>query len=121
MPQKTYLSGPMTGYPNFNYATFERVAKMLRSKGWDIESPHENPAPEPMLEGQELWDYYMKLCHEQLLKCSAIILMNGWPESRGAVQEFQWALEEDLEVYYYDEWSERTILMSKPFKEANDG
>lgn len=113
----SYLSGPMTGYPDYNYPMFQRVATSLRRKGWNIISPHEVPPPEPMIEdSQKLWEYYMEKCKEEVAKCKAIILCNGWPESRGARQELEWALGHGHEVYYYDEWAEKTILMSRQFR-----
>lgn len=107
MPERTYLSGPMTGYPEFNYPAFKRISTDLRKRGWIIESPHENPAPKQhdkdtctcnivsqcRGESEHIWHYYMRLCKQQVQRCDSVIFMPGWPESRGAVQEFLWAQE----------------------------
>lgn len=97
-----YLSGPMTGYPEFNYPAFQHACTWLRAMGFTVESPHENPKPEEELDGQQLWEYYMVLCRAQVAKCDRIFFLHGWPESRGARQEFQWAIEMGLEVAFLE-------------------
>lgn len=112
--ERTYLSGPMTGYPSYNYAAFERAASDLRFMSWNIVSPHEIPAPSIPLEEDALWKYYMKECKKQMEGCDSIILMAGWPESRGANQELMWALEDDMTVYFYHEVRMEVVRMSRP-------
>lgn len=131
MPELTYLSGPMTGYPEFNYPEFKRLSTELRKRGWKIESPHENPAPtqadleicycgevKRAVAGCEckenrVWHYYMRLCYKQVQRCDSIIMMPGWPESRGARQELQWALELGHTVFAYDRMRGIVIRMSR--------
>ena len=101
-----YLSGPMTGYPNFNYAHFEHSATVLENTGLKIESPHRNPWPEgheDMLPSQ-LWREMMVLAMRQMEKCQGIIMLKGWPASRGACKELEWALKHEWPVYYYHEY-----------------
>lgn len=74
-----YLAGPMSGTSNFNYPLFEEAAKKLRSKGYNIISPHEHADP--------AWTY--EHCLRQgvilLLKmCDGIALLPGWESSKGA-------------------------------------
>lgn len=35
-----YLSGPMTGYPQFNCHNFESVATFLKELGYKVINPH---------------------------------------------------------------------------------
>jgi hypothetical protein len=46
MNKPWYIAGPMTGYPKFNFPLFNEVATSLRSRGWNIISPHELDEPE---------------------------------------------------------------------------
>lgn len=39
---RIYLAGPMSGYPNFNFAAFDFAARKLRDLGFGVFSPAEN-------------------------------------------------------------------------------
>lgn len=79
----TYIAGPMTGHPDFNYPAFAYAATVLRAKGIDARSPHEIDN-----EGQEQsWQWYMRRALRMLLECDAITLLPGWETSRGACCE----------------------------------
>lgn len=125
-PKKVYLSGPMTGYPGFNYPAFENAAKWLREQGFEVLSPHENPSPENMatMDPEEVWRYYMKLCKPQVEQCQMIVMMVGWPESRGARQEFAWAIAKKIPVVFLSisSWGRghRIINMSRDCVSENE-
>jgi hypothetical protein len=53
---------------------------------------------------------------EQMASCTDIILMKGWPESRGARSELDEAIRRNFKVWLYD--NDELILMSK---EESDG
>lgn len=78
--ERIYLSGPMTGLPDFNYPAFHAQAVRLRELGFDVENPAENPA-------QETWQEYMRWAMAQMLTCDTIALLPGWADSRGATLE----------------------------------
>lgn len=102
---KAYLSGPMTGYPEYNYPAFRHAATWLRTvAGWEIESPHENPPPDnpDQYDDEATWQYYMELCQKQVERCESIVLLEGWPESRGARQELEWALARGMNVIFLE-------------------
>lgn len=76
-----YLSGPMSGYPDYNRPTFHKATAQLRKMGYDVVSPAEGEDEEGVLENYT--DYYRK--DLTLLKyASAICLLPGWRQSRGA-------------------------------------
>lgn len=108
-----YLSGPMSGYENYNYKEFERVTNLLRDEGYLVISPHEIPPPDvPYPTEEGTWQYYLAQCHLQIELCQAIILLRGWPESRGARTELNWALNLKFPVYYFDH-TDHLIRMSR--------
>ena len=84
-----YLSGPMTGIPEYNRPTFAHSAFLLRGAGLSIESPHELAVPDNLV-GEELWQHMMVLCKQQMQRCRGTIFLPGWVHSRGSNQEFQW-------------------------------
>jgi hypothetical protein len=90
----------MTGYPDFNYSTFRSVTTFLRGvHGLHVVSPHECPPPAEGLGEEAVWDYYMEKCFEMMEQCNAIALLQGWPESRGARLELNFALDKGWPVY----------------------
>ena len=83
---RIYLSGPMTGLPEYNYPAFNAEAARLRALGYTVENPAENPAPE-----REEWELYMRAALRQMLDCDAVAFLPGWQHSRGANVEIELA------------------------------
>jgi hypothetical protein len=82
----TYISGPMTGLPQFNYPAFVYAATVLRAQGVDARSPHE------IADGcdescEHPWEWYMRRALRMLLECDEIVLLSGWKESLRACFE----------------------------------
>lgn len=93
---KVYLSGPMTGLPDFNYPAFNAVAAKLRGLGYSVVNPAENfggrgdhPAGRTA---------YMRVDIGHVLNVDAVVVLPGWQNSRGARLEVAVALEIDLPV-----------------------
>jgi hypothetical protein len=80
--KRIYIAGPMTGLPEYNYPAFNDLAECLRSLGWEVENPAENPVP-PSGE----WIDYMRQALPQLMTCEFIVMLPGWEKSRGACIE----------------------------------
>ena len=105
---KIYLSGPMTGLPEYNYPAFHKAARALRAVGYRVVNPAElhphsrlrrwiaamlamlNLTPATTL---PTWDEYMREALRGLLGCEAIVLLPGWEHSRGARCEVSLATE----------------------------
>lgn len=82
----TYIAGPMTGYPEFNYPAFKAAAAVLRSQGVDVLSPTEHTgdvAPDDYTD-ERPYGYYLRRSLRMLLDCDAVVLLPGWETSRGA-------------------------------------
>lgn len=98
MKAPTYLAGPMTGLPDYNYPEFHAAAAKLRAQGHTVLNPAENPAP-PC----GTWQAYMRLALAQLVQCHSIVMLPGWGYSRGAMIERELALSLGMEVVLFDD------------------
>ena len=84
--QRIYLSGPMTGLPDYNYPAFNAEAARLRALGYTVENPAENP----VVPGHA-WELYMRAALRQMLNCATVAFLPGWQVSRGANVEIELA------------------------------
>lgn len=75
-----YISGPMTGYIDFNRSSFESAESFLVSIGYRCFSPHRAPK-------MNTWTEYMKYDISRLLECDTIVMLEGHRESKGASLE----------------------------------
>jgi hypothetical protein len=81
----TYVCGPMTGIPEFNYPEFNRVAKLLRDKGLLVINPAEMDGA---VGTGHPWDFYLR--RDLVLvaeKVGRVVLLSGWQNSHGASLE----------------------------------
>jgi nucleoside 2-deoxyribosyltransferase len=85
MKPKIYISGPMTGYPDFNYPLFNSSAEVLRSYGYIVSNPAEH------FEGaQDLpKETYMREDIKALLDCEIVVTLPEWDKSHGALLEVE--------------------------------
>lgn len=77
---KIYLSGPMTGYEDFNRPLFASVAASLRARGYDVV----NPAEHDHLAISDDWSAYLRKDLKLLSDCDAVVVLPKWNRSRGA-------------------------------------
>lgn len=82
--EKMYISGPMTGFPECNYPAFFEAEDMLVKAGYAVENPARNPEPSP-----KTWEGFMRLAIAQVCKCTSVVLLPGWENSRGAKIEVE--------------------------------
>ena len=94
-----YLAGPMTGIPHFNFPLFHKAAEDLRLRGFIVTSPAELDSPESKAAAEASPDgdasHYAKgeswgdlLARDVKLIADggieAIVVLPGWPQSKGA-------------------------------------
>ena len=99
---EVYLSGPMSGYADYNYPTFHKYEAKLRKSGYsvfsparaDIESGRDKIKPFPLRNA--LLDDTTYIC----LYADAIAMMPGWEHSKGAQAEWALARALSLKIIY---------------------
>lgn len=81
---RIYIAGPMSGYPDHNFPTFNEAAALLAQLG------HEpvNPAATGLVDGWT-WKDYLRLDVKLVANCDALALLPGWEASRGAGSRFK--------------------------------
>ena len=80
-----YLSGPMTGLPDFNRPTFYTKAAELRAKGYEVICPPELPGEDD----HKPWLWFMRRDIKALMDADALAMLPGWRKSKGASLEAQ--------------------------------
>lgn len=98
---KLYVSGPMRGYPKFNFPTFDLAEQILKLDNHEVFNPaaHDrelypdieswagfesgDPAQCPAfnLPASLAWDF------KAIAECDGIVLLGGWEKSSGARAE----------------------------------
>lgn len=99
---KVYLSGPMTGKPDYNRAAFADAAFKLRELGFDVVNPHQLPEPVLTQDEEYNWRQYLARDVELLIRDNTIdgvVVLPGWEGSRGSVLELHVAQYVGLKVY----------------------
>lgn len=86
LAKRVYISGPMSGLPEFNYPAFHAAAAELRTYGLHVENPAESPEPEC-----KSWLGFMRLAVAQLATCDYVVTLPGWENSKGARVEVELA------------------------------
>jgi hypothetical protein len=91
-----YLSGPMTGLPDYNRPAFDALAEELRAQGYTVF----NPADVGERDVIRSRSWYMRRDIEGLMKSDKVYVLPGYAESAGALLEIQIAKELELPVIY---------------------
>lgn len=90
---RLYLAGPMTGFEDFNFPAFNKMAAELRAQGYVVE----NPAEHGVVEGAD-WADYMAYDLTRLGLCGQVAVLPGWENSKGARLEVHIARELGMPV-----------------------
>jgi len=109
-----YIAGGMRGHEDGNFPAFDRQSRLLENQGWVVINPAEMDRQEGSPpNGHETFDpstYYddqefMRLALERDMieicrNCTAIYMMSGWENSRGAKAEWHCAKALGLNIFY---------------------
>lgn len=103
---RIYVSGPMRGYPLYNFPAFDAAADELRKAGWKVINPAEMDRkhgfnPETDEPSEEFLRQAYRRDAMSLALCDAIYMLRGWENSVGANWElYDLAEKFGLEVHF---------------------
>lgn len=96
--KKIYISGPMTGRPNYNHPAFNAEAARLRALGYEVVNPAEINASINLT-----WHECLRRDLQEMLSCDAVALIDGWHDSIGAHLELHVAHRVGLKIMSAEE------------------
>lgn len=96
-----YLSGPMTGYPGWNYPAFQAASAYLRQRDFEVTNP-----AEVVSDPNQPWAVLMAETLRSLLAVDAVVLLPGWEQSKGVNLELAVATRLELPVYRWPDLAE---------------
>lgn len=91
-----YISGPMAGLPDLNFPAFNAVAERLRHHNRLVVNPAEVALPG----GSTPHEFLHADLLTMLRDCNSLILLPGWPQSRGARLELAVASDLHWPIYF---------------------
>jgi hypothetical protein len=106
-PKILYVSGPMSGYDDYNWPSFKEATRQLRKAGYEVRCPTESGAGFDMP-----WVECLKLSLKAMMDCSAVALLPGWEHSRGATIEVDLAHKLEMSVHSLEQWLSPPIVMA---------
>ena len=105
---RVFISGPMTGYPDYNRSTFDKAEEVLKAYGAAVF----NPAW--LMFDCDYWDHddILDIDVYALAHCDCILHLPGWEKSKGAFEEAVRAKEIQMpELYLETDEKGRPIIV----------
>lgn len=93
-----YLSGPMSGLPDFNKQAFMNAEARLNAAGIKVVNPVKNGVP-----ADAEWSEHMRADISMLMTCAQIAMLPGWQNSKGAKLELHIAKQLGIAVTTVEE------------------
>jgi len=85
---KVYISGPITGHPDY-MERFSEAEEKLKEQGHEVINPAKVNANLP---ASTTYDQHMTLDYIMLDMADAVCMLSGWDKSKGACIEYGYAL-----------------------------
>ena len=96
-----YISGPMTGYPDFNRPAFHEAEAQLELAGYETISPAHIRLPHIK---EPTWGQWMRPAITLMMGATGVATLPNHLESRGSRLELQIARELGMTVRTVEEW-----------------
>lgn len=124
IPSIIYISGPMSGLPKFNFASFDKAQKIWEKRGARVLSPaqtsravgytEESDPTTPL--GRADLQHLLLIDIASLYYADAIGMLPGWERSMGATVEL--SIAQFLKMPVYDAYTCLTFVpLVKPWSE----
>lgn len=94
---RVYISGPMTGLPEFNKPAFDEAERFLRRIGYEPVNPANIHPPE-----RQKHSDFMREDLKALLDCDSIYMLDGWQKSPGARIEMEVAAITAIPIWFQE-------------------
>lgn len=108
-PRYVYISGPMRGYPNYNFDAFDDVHRELKRQhpDWGIHNPalkdrYDGFNPDTDTPTQRQLIRWMRRDFIDVCTSDVIVMLDGWEASVGARREMQVAVWASLTLAWWD-------------------
>ena len=95
-----YVAGKYTGNVQENIDKAVQVAGELWRMGHAVICPHANSAHFEDLFPDISWNTYVDGDLQIISRVDAVVMLEGWQDSKGAVMEREYALDNHIIVYY---------------------
>ena len=92
---RVFISGPMSGYKQYNFPAFNAAAKRLTDEGMIAV----NPADIGVVEGAK-WEDYVRATIRLMMTCERVYVLPNWQESRGACLEIDIATQLGMPITF---------------------
>lgn len=101
MQSPVFISGPMTGYPEWNFPAFYAAEGKLAISGHKVINPaREFDGIPPEEVGS--WSECMRIAMRHLTDARSLVVLSGWQESRGAKLEVLNAKNFGMRIYDFE-------------------
>lgn len=81
--KRVYISGPITGMPNYNREAFAETVKAVEAKGYTAISPFDLS----IVSKWKTWQDYMREDIRAMMDADWVLLLPGYDKSKGALVE----------------------------------
>lgn len=96
---RVFISGPISGKPDFNKKAFNDAEQQLSDLGLSVWNPVRLHPAEP---DRFSHDDYLWVCFSMIERSDVVVLLPGWADSKGARAEKSFAQQKRLQVYDLD-------------------
>jgi hypothetical protein len=93
---KIYISGAVTGTDDY-LERFANAEEQLKAQGFEVINPAKINA---LLPCSTSYGEYMAISRTLHGFCDCVFMLNDWQKSRGAKQEFAWAVLDEKKIYF---------------------